>query len=200
MNKQSAKSQSGRDHKPEKSPVSHRRKPHMIGSGSDDDVLPPPDQLNKVSAKPKPGRLISNERPLEDFNRLVEDEGDVFRKAIQDLGAVVKENVEGSFSGSAFPLAIECLQAMRRTALTYEEVETYNEWVLRSVRRLLTEESTGMWRAWRNRSTLQDLNTEISGRVSHMDHLKHFDDARYQFLKKPVKKWPRSLWRKRELR
>jgi len=59
----------------------------------------------------------------------VEGEGDVFRKAIQDLGAVVKENVKGSFSRSAFPLAIECLQAMRKTALTYEEVETYNEWV-----------------------------------------------------------------------
>ena len=40
---------------------------------------------------------------------------------------MVKENVEASFSRSAFPLAIECLQAMRRTALMYEEVETYNE-------------------------------------------------------------------------
>lgn len=76
--------------------------------------------------KPKKGRLVSNEQPLEDFRRLVEGEGDVFRKAIQDLGAVVKENVENSFSRSAFPLAIECLKAMRETALMYEEVETYN--------------------------------------------------------------------------
>jgi ATP-dependent DNA helicase 2 subunit 2 len=71
--------------------------------------------------------LISNQHPLDDFNRLIEGEGDVFRKAIQDLGAVVKENVEASFSRQAFPLAIECLKAMRSTALTYEEVETYNE-------------------------------------------------------------------------
>lgn len=78
-------------------------------------------------AKPKHGRLISNQQPLEDFNRLIEGEGDVFRKAIQDLGAVVRENVEASFSKQAFPLAIDCLKAMRSTALTYEEVETYNE-------------------------------------------------------------------------
>lgn len=32
--------------------------------------------------KPKPGRLVSNEQPLEDFNRLVQGEGDVFRKAV----------------------------------------------------------------------------------------------------------------------
>ena len=87
-------------------------------------------QENEAQAspsKPKKGRLVSNETPLEDFNALIEGEGDVFRKAIQDLGAVVKENVEASFSRSAFPLAIDCLKAMRSTALTYEEVETYNE-------------------------------------------------------------------------
>jgi ATP-dependent DNA helicase 2 subunit 2 len=58
---------------------------------------------------------------------LIEGEGDVFRKAIQDLGQVVKENVAASFSRQAFPLAIECLKSMRETALMYEEVETYNE-------------------------------------------------------------------------
>ena len=92
------------------------------------EVLPPPSaSAKKSSAKPKHGRLVSNEQPLEDFNRLIEGEGDVLRKAIQDMGAVVKENVEASFSRQAFPLAIECLMAMRSTALTYEEVETYNE-------------------------------------------------------------------------
>ncbi|WVQ78199.1 hypothetical protein IAT38_000282 [Cryptococcus sp. DSM 104549] len=89
--------------------------------------LPPPSPPPK--GKPKPGRLISNEKPLEDFRRLTEGEGDVFRKAIQDLGAVVKENVESSFSRQAFPLAIDCLKAMRETALGYEEVETYNEYI-----------------------------------------------------------------------
>ena len=100
-------------------PQSSRKNVH-----EDDDMLPP---APPPPAKPKKGRLISNERPLEDFNRLIEGEGDVFRKAIQDLGAVVEENVAGSFSSQAFPLAIDCLKAMRSTALMYEEVETWNE-------------------------------------------------------------------------
>lgn len=82
---------------------------------------------NKSKPKPKKGRLVSNEAPLHDFRALIEGEGDVFRKAIQDLGQVVKENVAASFSRQAFPLAIDCLKAMRETALMYEEVETYNE-------------------------------------------------------------------------
>jgi ATP-dependent DNA helicase 2 subunit 2 len=73
--------------------------------------------------------LISNENPIEDFDRLIEGEGDVFRKALQDMGAVVLENVAASFSRQAFPLAIECLKKMREVALMYEEVETYNEYV-----------------------------------------------------------------------
>ena len=103
------------------------RKAQFIESGSDEEDINSSVAKTKTNIKPKPGRLISNEHPLEDFNRLVEGEGDVFRKAIQDLGAVVKENVNSSFSRSAFPAAIECIRAMRRTALTYEEVEAYNE-------------------------------------------------------------------------
>lgn len=103
---------------------SSKGKEKARGSSAESDVLPPP---TASKSKPKKGRLVSNERPLEDFKRLVEGEGDLFKKAIQDLGAVVKENVEASFSRQAFPLAIECLEAMRSTALTYEEVETYNE-------------------------------------------------------------------------
>lgn len=56
--------------------------------------------------------------------------GDVFRKAIQDMNEVVKENVKSSFSRQNFAEAIDCLQLMRSTALGYEEVETYNEWVM----------------------------------------------------------------------
>jgi ATP-dependent DNA helicase 2 subunit 2 len=88
------------------------------------DIAPSP---TPTKSKPKKGRLVSNETPLEDFRALIEGEGDVFRKAIQDLGQVVKENVAASFSRQAFPLAIECLKSMRETALMYEEVETYNE-------------------------------------------------------------------------
>lgn len=98
------------------------------GAGDADDEADVKQEADRTPAKHKPkrGRIISNEAPLDDFNRLISGEGDVFRKAIQDLGAVVRENVESSFSHQAFPLAIECLQAMRKTALVYEEVDTYN--------------------------------------------------------------------------
>ncbi|ORY22765.1 SPOC like C-terminal domain-containing protein [Naematelia encephala] len=97
----------------------------------DEDGPPSPIRAStsQTQAKPKRGRVISNEQPLEDFERVVEGEGDMFRKAIQDLGVVVKENIEASFSRQAFPLALDCLKAMRTTALTYEEVETYNDFV-----------------------------------------------------------------------
>lgn len=117
-----AKAEPFSPHKAKLEPAS----PDERRAGSEEsDILPPP--TTSKPAKPKHGRLISNQQPLEDFNRLIEGEGDVFRKAIQDLGAVIKENVEGSFSKQAFPLAVECIKAMRQTALTYEEVELYNE-------------------------------------------------------------------------
>jgi ATP-dependent DNA helicase 2 subunit 2 len=102
--------------------------PHKAAVATQQESKPdiPPSPVQQ-KGKPKKGRLVSNETPLEDFRTLIEGEGDVFRKAIQDLGQVVKENVAASFSRQAFPLAIECLKAMRETALMYEEVETYNE-------------------------------------------------------------------------
>ncbi|KAL7422191.1 ATP-dependent DNA helicase yku80 [Cryptotrichosporon argae] len=110
------------------------QKPNAAASGSGSGTrtrIEDPDWVQGQTAepKPKPGRLISNERPLQDFHRLVEGEGDVFRKAIQDMGAVVVENVAASFASAAFAKAVECLRAMRRTALMYEEAETYNKFV-----------------------------------------------------------------------
>jgi len=52
----------------------------------DADFLPAP-----VKAKPKPGRLISNEQPLVDFKRLIEGEGDVFRKAVSGVVIAVTD-------------------------------------------------------------------------------------------------------------
>jgi ATP-dependent DNA helicase 2 subunit 2 len=112
---------------PSRRKASQRSPARPRADSEDSDILPPPVSSSMKPAKPKHGRLISNQTPLEDFNRLIEGEGDVFRKAIQDMAAVVKENVQASFSRQAFPLAMECLKAMRQTALTYEEVETYNE-------------------------------------------------------------------------
>lgn len=104
-----------------------RAEPKAELSISDDEDILPPERGPATKPKPKRGRLISNETPLADFNRLVEGEGDVFRKAIQDLGAVVLENVAASFSYQWFAQGLECLAEMRTVALGFEEVETYNE-------------------------------------------------------------------------
>lgn len=45
---------------------------------NDPDFLP----SKMPKSRPKPGRLISNEQPLQDFRRLVDGDGDVFRKAV----------------------------------------------------------------------------------------------------------------------
>jgi ATP-dependent DNA helicase 2 subunit 2 len=52
-------------------------------------MLPPASVPAKGTegAKPKRGRLVSNETPLDDFNRLIEGEGDVFRKAVSVVNA-----------------------------------------------------------------------------------------------------------------
>ncbi len=63
-------------------------------------------------------RLISKEMPLEDFVKVLnEDVGDNVAKAMKDMGAVIMENVEASFSSSAFPLALNCLKEMRMQAM-----------------------------------------------------------------------------------
>lgn len=98
-----------------------KTEPHTQTPSQPTTSAPIPDQ-----SKPKPGRLISNSSPIDDFNRVIQV-GDVFRKAIQDMNEVVKENVESSFSRQNFAAAIDCLKLMRSTALGYEEVETYND-------------------------------------------------------------------------
>nr|XP_019042867.1 hypothetical protein I302_08576 [Kwoniella bestiolae CBS 10118]OCF21797.1 hypothetical protein I302_08576 [Kwoniella bestiolae CBS 10118] len=99
-----------------------------------------------IKAKPKSGRLISNETPLEDFKTLIEGEGDIFRKAINDLGLVVDENIQSSFSYQNYPLALDCLREMRSTALVYEEVETYNEIVEELEQRVKNGKHKDFWK------------------------------------------------------
>jgi ATP-dependent DNA helicase 2 subunit 2 len=76
----------------------------------------------------KPGRFVSNDRPLDDFRRAFEadDEGDDTEAVLRDMMDVIKENIASSFSRQGFPLALECLRELRSAALDYEEVESYN--------------------------------------------------------------------------
>ncbi|ODO03484.1 hypothetical protein L198_02331 [Cryptococcus wingfieldii CBS 7118] len=119
--------QAGATTKPE--PISQPKADSQPGAQTASQPKPTvPTSEPTLQGKSKPGRIISNGSPIADFRRVIK-EGDVFRKAIQDMGEVVRENVAASFSRQAFPVAIECLALMRETALGYEEVETYNEYV-----------------------------------------------------------------------
>lgn len=80
-------------------------------------------------SKPKSGRVISNESPLDDFREITSGGGEIVSKAMQDLGEIVLENLATSFSRSGFPLALECLQEYRQQAMELEEEELYNRWV-----------------------------------------------------------------------
>nr|XP_019013387.1 uncharacterized protein I206_01453 [Kwoniella pini CBS 10737]OCF52168.1 hypothetical protein I206_01453 [Kwoniella pini CBS 10737] len=130
------------------SPIKGSENPRFIESDDEDMQSPPPSHsANKPMSrvKPKAGRLISNENPLEDFKTLIEGEGDVFRKAIQDLGAVVEENIQSSFSYQNYSTAIECLKEMRSTALMYEEVETYNEYLVGLEKKIKNGKKKDFW-------------------------------------------------------
>jgi len=64
----------------------------------------------------KPGRIIGNSHPLRDFRKNLE-RGDVVSKALEDMGAIIPEILESSFSTQRYQEALECMKEMRKTAL-----------------------------------------------------------------------------------
>lgn len=63
----------------------------------------------------KDNRIIGNVHPLYDFEQNI-SRGDVVSKAVEDLGNVIMEIVEGSFSSQRFQEALDCMKIMRKTA------------------------------------------------------------------------------------
>lgn len=61
-------------------------------------------------------RIIGNVHPLYDFEQNI-SRGDVVSKAVEDLGNVIIEIVEESFSSQRFQEALECMKIMRKTAV-----------------------------------------------------------------------------------
>lgn len=70
----------------------------------------------RAEADIRTGRIIGNAFPLEDFKTNLE-RGDVVSKALTDMGAVIQEIVEESFSSQRYDEAVSCMKAMRDTAL-----------------------------------------------------------------------------------
>lgn len=60
-------------------------------------------------------RIIGNTHPLYDFEQNI-SRGDVVSKAVEDLGNVIMEIVEESFSSQRFQEALDCMKIMRKTA------------------------------------------------------------------------------------
>ncbi|KAL0065660.1 ATP-dependent DNA helicase yku80 [Marasmius tenuissimus] len=71
------------------------------------------------------GRIIGNTYPLEDFNANLE-KGDVVSKAVEDLGTVIEEVVMRPFANRRTKEMIECMRAMRQTAMVEDEVDAWN--------------------------------------------------------------------------
>jgi len=61
-------------------------------------------------------RIIGNLHPLYDFEQNTA-RGDIITKAVADMGEVIPEIVAESFSTQRFDEALDCMRAMRKTAL-----------------------------------------------------------------------------------
>ncbi|KAG8959142.1 ATP-dependent DNA helicase II subunit 2 [Tulasnella sp. 419] len=94
-------------------------------------LSPPKGKGKKKESRPvkdkdiRPGRIIGNADPLEDFRENL-SRGDVVSKALEDMGDVIMEIVAESFSSQRYDEAIECMKAMRQTALEEDDVEIWN--------------------------------------------------------------------------
>ncbi|KAF8330432.1 SPOC domain-like protein [Cantharellus anzutake] len=73
-------------------------------------------------------RIIGNAYPLRDFRENTA-RGDLVTKAVSDMGEVIPEIVESSFSSQRFEEALECMRAMRDMALKEDEVDTWNGFI-----------------------------------------------------------------------
>jgi ATP-dependent DNA helicase 2 subunit 2 len=99
-------------------------------------LSPPAKQASKPSSKRDPdpdidrgiapGRIIGTTYPLADFEDNIKT-GDVVTKAVEDLAAVIEEIVTKPFSSRRTDEMIECMAALRNTALTEDEIDAWNE-------------------------------------------------------------------------
>ena len=67
-------------------------------------------------AERMPGRIVGSTRPLEDFMKNIE-RGDLVTKAVEDLGFIIQDVVTRPFAGRRHKEMVECLVALRDTAL-----------------------------------------------------------------------------------
>ncbi|QRW05625.1 ATP-dependent DNA helicase II subunit 2, related protein [Ceratobasidium sp. AG-Ba] len=78
---------------------------------------------------PRPGRIISNSRPLADFKKNIASEGDLVSKAVEDMCAIIPEIVDASFSTQRYAEALDCMKELREVALKEDEIEAWNNFL-----------------------------------------------------------------------
>ncbi|KAI3621834.1 ku family dna [Moniliophthora roreri] len=105
------------------SPPAKRPESKSSKSRSDE---PDPDFDRGIAA----GRIIGTTYPLADFKSNIKT-GDVVSKAIEDLAAVIEEVVMKPFSSRRSKEMIDCMTALRSTALTEDEVDAWNGFLQR---------------------------------------------------------------------
>ncbi|KIO24865.1 hypothetical protein M407DRAFT_211773 [Tulasnella calospora MUT 4182] len=84
--------------------------------------------LTRQERDVRPGRIIGNAFPLEDFKDNLK-EGDVVSKALKDMSAVIPEIVDESFSTQRYDEAIQCMREMRKTALQEDDIDIWNDFL-----------------------------------------------------------------------
>ncbi|KAG5646900.1 hypothetical protein DXG03_001976 [Asterophora parasitica] len=72
-----------------------------------------------------PGRIIGSTFPLRDFRKNLA-QGDVVTKAVEDIGSVVTEIVLRPFASKRNKELFECLEVLRETCLTEDEIDAWN--------------------------------------------------------------------------
>ncbi|KAG9011776.1 ATP-dependent DNA helicase II subunit 2, partial [Tulasnella sp. 427] len=88
----------------------------------------PPEKKTKLTREERdvrPGRIIGNAFPLQDFRENLK-EGDVVSKALKDMSVVIPEIVNESFSTQRYEEAIQCMREMRKTALQEDDIDIWN--------------------------------------------------------------------------
>ncbi|KAI6153115.1 SPOC domain-like protein [Pisolithus tinctorius] len=103
-----------------------------------------------------PGRIIGNTFPLKDFRTNL-SRGDVVTKAVEDMGAVIREIVGRPFAWRRKDEMIECLRVLRDTCLREDEIDAWND-ILKGLRNDCSAE-TGNKAFW---SELKKLGRSIS--------------------------------------
>ena len=80
---------------------------------------------------------ISEITPVEDFYRLLRDrQVDRVDSAVSQMKELILKLVESSFRGNNYPKAIECLKNLRQGCLDEDEIDTWNQFMMKQVKAL----------------------------------------------------------------